>query len=179
MVSMESAGAKSPSGLAAKTDGSSGTLEPRKDCMNSFMRFQQSPGTTQGQYSTFGDTHRVNAVTLGKSNVSAASNIHLMAYLYWYPSGTGAHCYSTDFYQKVTVAVSSSTALHLVPLGILEVTFQLHHENVKVCVSCQAGSTFKQSQAAQGSFRVVHHIQELGGLTCSRRARLTVKYKWV
>lgn len=52
MVSTESAGAKSPSGLAANTDGSSGTLEPRKDCMNSFMRFQQSPGTTQGQYST-------------------------------------------------------------------------------------------------------------------------------
>lgn len=52
MVSMESAGAKSPSGLAANTDGRSGTLEPRKDWINSFMRFQQSPGTTQGQYST-------------------------------------------------------------------------------------------------------------------------------
>uniref|UniRef100_A0A0E9WKQ7 Uncharacterized protein n=1 Tax=Anguilla anguilla TaxID=7936 RepID=A0A0E9WKQ7_ANGAN len=27
-------------------------LGPRKLCMNSFIRFQQSPGTTQGQYST-------------------------------------------------------------------------------------------------------------------------------
>lgn len=52
MESIESAGAKSPSGFAAKTDGSSGMLELRKDCMNSFMRFQQSPGTTHGQYST-------------------------------------------------------------------------------------------------------------------------------
>ncbi len=123
IVSTQSAGAKSPSGLAANTDGSSGTLGPRKDCMNSLVRFQQSPGTTQGQYSTWGNTPRVNAVTVGKSNVSTLTNIQLMTYLYWYPSGTGAHCHSTNFYQEVTVAVSRATALHLVPLGVLEVTF--------------------------------------------------------
>lgn len=81
-----------------------------------------------------------------------------MAYLDWYPSGTGAHCYSTNFYQEVTVAVSGTTTLHLVALGILEVTFQLHHKDVKVCISYQARSSFKESQAAQGSFRVVHDI---------------------
>lgn len=61
MVSIQSVGAKSPSGLAANTDGSSGMLGPRKDCINSFMRFQQSPGTTQGQYSTWGSKPGVNA----------------------------------------------------------------------------------------------------------------------
>lgn len=122
IVSTPSDGAKSPSGLAANTEGSSGTLGPRKDCMNSFVRFQQSPGTTQGQYSTWGKTRRVSADTVGKCHVSTLPVMHL-TYLYRYPSGTGAHCHSADLNQEVTVTVSRTTALHFVPLGILKVTF--------------------------------------------------------
>lgn len=81
-----------------------------------------------------------------------------MTHFHRYASGTGAHCYSADFYQEVTVAVSRTATLHLVALGILEVTFQLDHENVKICVGYQAGPAFKQSQAAQGGFGVVHHV---------------------
>lgn len=58
IVSTPSDCAKSPSGFAANTEGSSGTLGPRKDCMNSFVRFQQSPGMTHGQYSTWGNAQK-------------------------------------------------------------------------------------------------------------------------
>lgn len=142
IVSMLSDGAKSPSGLAAKTDGSSGTLELRKDCRNSFMRFQQSPGTTHGQYSTWESAPNFSHCRTTITHL-ISSSIHLMTYFHRYASGTGAHRYCADFYQEVTVAVPRAATLHLVALGILEVTFQLHHENVKVCVSYQTGSAFK------------------------------------
>lgn len=159
MVSMLSDGANSPSGLAAKTDGSSGTLAPRKDCMNSFMRFQQSPGTTQGQYSTCESTRRVNSATCRETATARyASRSPSMTHFHRDASGAGAHRYRAHFYQEVAVAVPGTATLNLVALGILEVTFQLHHENVKVGVSDEAGAAFKQSQAAQRRFWVVHHV---------------------
>lgn len=158
MVSTQSAGAKRPSGLAANTVGSSETLLPRKDCMNSLMRFQQSPGTTQGQYSTCEKQIHSWTDRLSRCRSSLTSNIKLWPHLHRYPPGAGAHCDSADFDQEVTVAISRATALHFVSLGVLEMTFQLHHKDVKICVCCQAGSSLKQSHAAQGNFRVVHHI---------------------
>lgn len=169
MVSTQSAGAKRPSGLAANTVGSSGTLLQRKDCMNSFMRFQPSPGTTQGQYSTW-TKHTELKNCHSEENSPPASLTEpsgVCTHLHRDTSDTGAHGDCANFDQKVTVAIPRTPTLHLVSLGVLKMTFELHHEDVKVCVRYQTGSSFKQSQAAEGKFWVVHHIQELGGLTCN------------
>ncbi len=61
MVSVQSTGAYRPSALLVNTAGSSGVFEPRKLCMYSFSRFQQSPGITQAQYSTCGHTNTITA----------------------------------------------------------------------------------------------------------------------
>lgn len=64
----------------------------------------------------------------------ATAYVQVVPYLHRDPSGAGAHGYCAHLYQEVTIAISGATALHLIALGILKVTFKLHHENVKVCV---------------------------------------------
>lgn len=85
--------------------------------------------------------------------------------LYGNPPGTGTHGYRANLHQEVTVSVACAATLDLVTFGVLKVALQLHHQHVEVHIGGQKRTSFKQSQAAQRGLGVVHHIQQLGGLT--------------